>query len=80
MPKTNLCKREVPHAQLARLIIGFLGLRHNPAADVAAILNCSENTARSRLKNPGEMTVSELTSLGRGLHIPIEDLRASIRY
>jgi len=80
MPKTNLCKREVPHAQLARLIIGFLGLRHNPAADVAAILGCSENTARSRLKNPGEMTVSELTSLGRGLHIPIEDLRASIRY
>ena len=80
MPRTNLCKREVPHAQLGRLIIGFLGLRHNPAADVAAILGCSENTARARLRYPGDLTVSELISICRGLHIPIEELRAAIRY
>jgi len=80
MPKTNLCKREPPYAWLARLIIGFLGLRHNPAADVAAILKCSETTARARLRNPGDLTVAELISICRGLHIPIEDLRAAIRY
>ena len=80
MPRTNLCKREVPHAQIGRLIVGFLGLRPNPAADVAAILDCSENTARARLRYPGDLTVSELISICRGLHIPIDELRAAIRY
>ena len=80
MPKTNLCKRQVPHEEVSRLIIGFLGLRHNPAADVAAILNCSENTARARLRYPGDMTLAEVTAVCRGLHIPIEELRAAIRY
>ena len=38
MPRTNLCKREVPHAQLSRLIVGAIGLSPNPAAEAAAIL------------------------------------------
>ena len=80
MPRTNLCKREVPYAWLGRLIIGFLGLRHNPTADVAAILRCSENTARARLRNPGDLTVAELMSICRGIGIPIDELRAAIRY
>ena len=80
MPRTNLCKRETPHAQIGRLIIGAIGVRPNPAADAAAILRCSENTARARLRHPGDLTVSELTSLCKGLNIPISDLRDAIRY
>ena len=80
MPRTNLCKREVPHAQLSRLIVGAIGLSPNPAAEAAAILHVSENTARARLRCPGDLTVSELISICRGLHIPIDELRAAIRY
>lgn len=80
MPRTNMCKCEIPHAQLGRLIIGFLGLRPNPAADVAAILRCSESTARARLRSPGDLTVAELTRIGRGLEIPIDELRGAIQY
>ena len=80
MPKTNLCKHVEPHAQLGRLIIGAIGVRPNPAADAAAILKCSENTARARLRHPGDLTVSELTRLCKGLGIPIADVRDAIRY
>lgn len=80
MPRTNLCKREDPHAQISRLLIGAIGLTPNPAASAAAILSISENTARSRLRHPGDLTVSELIRLSRGLHIPIDELRAAIRY
>ena len=80
MPRTNLCKREVPHARLGRLIVGAVGLQSNPAAQVAAILKCSENTARARLRCPGDLTLSEATSLARGLHIPIDEFRDAIRY
>lgn len=80
MPRTNLCKREVPHAQLGRLIAGAAAVNGTPVGEVAAILGCSDNTARARLRHPGDLTIEEATLLARGLHIPIEELRAAIRY
>lgn len=80
MPRTNLCRREVPHAQLGQLIAGAAFMRKKNTEQLAAAIGRSENTLRARLRNPGELTVSELTRLGRKLEIPIDELRAAIQY
>ena len=80
MPRTKLQTRQPPHAQLGQLIAGAAFMRRMSIADLAAAIGRSENTARTRLKNPGDLTVSELTRLGLTLGIPIEELRAAIRY
>lgn len=80
MPRTNMCKREVPHAQLGRLLAGAAVTNNVKTEGIAAALGCSENTARSRLRHPGDLTVSELTRLAKDLRIPIDELRAAIRY
>lgn len=80
MPRTNLCRREVPHAQLGRLLAGYAATQRASTAKIASYLGRSENTARARIRNPGDLTVSELTRLGKDLRIPIEELRAAIRY
>lgn len=80
MPRTNLCKREVPHARLGQLIAGAAFMRKINTEQLAAAIGKSENTVRARLRAPGELTVSELTRLGRKLEIPIDELRAAIQY
>lgn len=80
MPRTKLQTRQPPHAQLGQLIAGTAYMRRMSTADLAAAIGRSENTARTRLKNPGDLTVSELTRLGRKLGIPIDELRAAIQY
>ena len=78
MPK--LRQREVPHAQLGRLLAGAAVVQDVGAEEIGVMIGCCGKTARSRLRNPGELTVSELTRLGKRLGIPIEELRAAIRY
>lgn len=81
MPRTNLCKREVPHERLGRLIAGAAAMKKGSVtAQVASILHVSENTARARIRHPGDLTVSDVTALGKGLEIPIAELRDAIRY
>lgn len=80
MPRTNLCRRETPHAQLGQLLAGRAFMKHMNTETLAAAIGKSENTVRARLRNPGELTVSELTRLGRKLEIPIDELRGAIRY
>ena len=78
MPK--LRQREVPHAQLGLLLAGAAVVQDVGAEEIGVMIGCCGKTARSRLRNPGELTVSELTRLGKRLGIPIEELRAAIRY
>ena len=40
----------------------------------------SIRTLQKRKKDPSKFTVEELRKLGRGLHIPIEEMRAALRY
>lgn len=72
--------RQPPHAELAQLIAGAAYMRKQSTADLCSAIGKSENTVRSRLKNPGELTVDELVRLGRKLEIPIDKLRAAIQY
>ncbi len=80
MPRTNLCKREIPHQRVGALIAGAAIQQDMSIGDLGPIIGASANTARARIKAPGELTLSELTRLGKCLGIPIEELRAAIRY
>ena len=80
MPRTNLCRREVPHARIGTLIAGAAVQLGYSMGDLGTIIGKSENTARARIKAPGELTLSEYVALCRKLHIPIADARDAIRY
>lgn len=80
MPRTNLCQREKPHQRVGALIAGAAISRGYTIGALGPIICASENTARSRIRNPGSLTVDELVKLGRKLQIPIDELRAAIRY
>ena len=80
MPRTNLCKREIPHARVGNLIAGAAMQQGYSIGALGPVIGVSENTARARIKAPGDLTLSEYTALCRKLHIPIEDARAAIRY
>lgn len=81
MPRTNLCKREEPHARAGALIAGAAVQQNRSIESLAPDMGCkSGSTARNRIRHPGKLTLSEYTALCRALHIPIEDARAAIRY
>ncbi len=80
MPRTNLCKREAPHAHLGRLLAGAVVIQKKSTEDVARMIGRSENTARSRMRHPEDLTVAEMVNLAKGLNIPIDELRLAIRY
>lgn len=81
MPRTKLDERRMPkHAAVGKLIIGTAAMMDVGTAGISEILDCCNNTAIHRLRNPGELTLDELVRLGRGLHIPIDELRSAIRY
>ena len=44
------------------------------------LIGCCRQTAANRLQNIGGMTINDLLALGRGLDIPIDTLRAAIKY
>lgn len=79
MPRTKpLVKPR--HQELRVLLSGTVKVSGKERSDLAKMMGCSNPTVTRRFKDPGSMTLDELTALGRGLHIPIDDLRAAIRY
>ena len=80
MPRTNLCRREVPHARIGALIAGAAFTENVTLDALSASIGKTPKTLRARLKNPGELTLSEYVALCRKLHIPIADARDAIRY
>lgn len=63
-----------PFVALVRLIKAYDGT----PTRLADILGCCYNTASSRLKNPGDLTLNELKKISQRLHIPIEEMRQAI--
>ena len=80
MPRTNLCKREIPHARIGALIAGAAFTENVTLDALSASIGRTPKTLRARLKNPGELTLAEYVALCRKLHIPIADARDAIRY
>lgn len=80
MPKTNLCKYIDPHAQLGRLLAGAAAVQGADAERIGRAMGKCGKTARARIRHPSDLTVSELVAVAKDLRIPIDELRAAIRY
>lgn len=80
MPRTRLDKSNEKHADLKTLLWGKVKKDNAPLQDGADRLGMSASTLSRRCKDPGTMTVDELLNFGRKFHVPIEDLRAALRY
>ena len=80
MPRTNLCRRTVPFEDLGRLLAGAAWARKIGMEAIGATIGKNRNTASARMRDPGSLTLAELTRLGRKLEIPIDELRAAIHY
>lgn len=68
-------KRDKPFITVRRLLLGY----DVTASELARILDCSYNTARSRLDNPQTFTLHELEMVSLRHHVPMDEIRASIR-
>lgn len=62
---------EGPYAGMKRLLLGY-GVT---ASKLSRILDCSFPKAKSRIDNPGKLTVEELDMIRRYGHVPIEEIR-----
>jgi len=80
VPRTILDKRRLPHEKLVKLIWGELGPRGYTPVELAEIMGVTPNTARKRMREPGDFTLDELLKICRGLDIPLDALRAAITY
>lgn len=79
MPRTIFDKPKKWDA-LKALVIGTAGVQGKKTAHLAPILDCAPSTVYSRMEDPGSFTLDEIIKLGRGLNIPIDELRQAIRY
>lgn len=79
MPRVNLGRKPENDA-LIKLIWGAAAAENVCQRKMADIAGFSIRTLQLRKKDPSKFTVEELRKLGRGLHIPIEEMRAALRY
>ena len=79
MPRVNLGRKPENDA-LVKLIWGAAAAENAGHGKMADIAGFSIRTLQERKKDPSKFTVEELRKLGRGLHIPIEEMRAALRY
>ena len=60
-----------PHERSKRLLRGY-GIT---ASQLARYLDCSEPTARDRLKFPGKLSGNDWVKISKRAHIPVEEIR-----
>ena len=78
MPKTII--RINPYCNLLYLINGRAKTNGYTRVALAIMIGRTEPTIINRMQHPERFTVEELTRIGIGLHIPIEEIRACIHY
>lgn len=69
-----LRQRSAPGEKMARLLRGY-GMT---GTKLAAVLGCSERTARSRINSPYDLTFGELIRISERGHVPIEEIREAV--
>jgi len=79
MPKT-IFEKPRKYDKLAALLRGNAFTQGKSYIDIGTMINCHQNTVVARFKHPENFTLDEVTRLGRGLNIPIEELRQAIQY
>ena len=79
MSKTVFDKHS-KYDKLIALIRGTAITKDKTYTDIGNMIGRNQNTVTSRIKNPETFTIEEISRIGRGLNIPIEELRQCIRY
>ena len=78
MPRTRFDKKK--NQELGILLSGYIHFDGGSVSKASEKTGMSRQTLSSRLSKPGDFTIDELLYLCRQYHVPIEDLRAAIRY
>ncbi len=79
MPKTKL--EDTKQKKLAVLIAGTAAANGMPVGKtVAHAIEVSELTAMKRVRDPGTLTIDELVSISKRMHITADELRAAISF
>lgn len=79
MPRVNLGRKPENDA-LVRLLWGAAAAEGVGQEEMAKMAGIALRTLYLRKKDPSKLTVEQLRKLGRGLHIPVEDMRSALRY
>lgn len=80
MPRTVFDQQKRKYDRLLTLLRGAATVNDKNFTDLGNMVGCCSKTITERFKRPEEFTIGELTRIGRGLNIPIEDIRQSIQY
>ena len=65
---------------LIALLWGMMAVQSTNVAVVADKTGIKKSTLYRRKKSPEDMTLGEILTMGKALHIPIDDIRQAIRY
>lgn len=79
MPRTNL-GRNIANEKIVALIWGAAAVNGLNNEQLSARVKLSPATLHRRRTSPEDFTLGELRRIGRALNIPVEELRAAIRY
>ncbi|MEG1492302.1 MAG: hypothetical protein RR394_08615 [Oscillospiraceae bacterium] len=80
MPRTIFDKKKNKYDRLLRTLLGGMQVSHKTNEEIGCFVGCSAQTICARFRQPGKITLDELRALGKGLDIPIEEIRQSIEY
>ena len=80
MPRTVFDQQRHKYDKLMALILGRAEVSGKNYTDIGNMVNKSSKTITDRFKHPDSLTLGELERIGRGLNIPIEELRQCITY
>ena len=77
MPRSVFDK---PPDKLRVLLAGYLAAQNMGMDELGAVMGCSRQRASRKVNSPGTLTVDELRTIQRGLHIPADEIRAAIKF
>ena len=80
MPRTKLYEHAHRYDAVVRLIWGAMAANGLTARDMEDRTGISRARLYKRKQHPADLTLEEITVLCRNLSIPIDDVRAAIRY
>lgn len=78
MPRTRLDKKK--NEALAVMVNGYVHKDSGTIRDACDKMQKEYRTMCRRLADPGTFTIDELLTFGRKYNVPIDELRAAIRY
>lgn len=80
MPRTKLGAENRKYDKLVALFRGTATTRGKTYRDLGKMAGCSPSTITVRFQRPETLTIEEVARLGRGLGIPIDELRQCLKY